>query len=81
MPITVNPQNSRVNTQHYLVKFPKSAGARHSCPKIPRVPGTLGTCANSSPADGPSLVRFLLVWISNTTFFFKKVKNVLFFKN
>jgi hypothetical protein len=29
--------------------LPKSAGARHYRPKIPRVPGTLGTHANSSP--------------------------------
>ena len=37
-------------TQHYVVKLPKSVGARHYCPKIPRVPGTLGIRANSSPA-------------------------------
>ena len=36
-------------TQHYVVKLTKSAGARHYCLKIPRVPGTLGTRANSSP--------------------------------
>ena len=37
-------------TQHYVVKLPKSASARHYCPKIPQVPGNLGTRANSSPA-------------------------------
>ena len=37
-------------TQHYVVKLRKPAGARHYCPKIPWVPGTLGTRANSSPA-------------------------------
>ena len=36
-------------TQHYVVKLPKSAGARHYYSKIPRVPGTLGTRAKSSP--------------------------------
>ena len=36
-------------TQQYVVKLPKSAGARHYCPKILQVPGTLGTRANSSP--------------------------------
>ena len=47
----VNPQILRVKgeTQHYVVKLPKSAGARQYCPKIPQVPGTLGTRANSSP--------------------------------
>ena len=29
-----------------VVKLPKSTGARHYCPKIPWVPGTLGTLAN-----------------------------------
>ena len=28
--------------------MPKSAGARHYCPNIPRVPGTLGTRVNSN---------------------------------
>ena len=37
--------------QHYVVKLPKTAGARQNCPKIQQVPGTLGTCANSSPAE------------------------------
>ena len=36
-------------TQHYVVKLPKSVDARHYCPKMPRVPGTLGTRANKSP--------------------------------
>jgi hypothetical protein len=35
-------------TKDYIVKVPKSAGARHYCPKIPQVPGTLGTRANLS---------------------------------
>ena len=38
-----------IETQPYVVKLPKSAGAGHYCPKIPRVPGTPGTRANSSP--------------------------------
>ena len=44
-----SPKSSKFKgaTQHYLVKLPKSAGARHYCPKILRVPGTLGTRANS----------------------------------
>ena len=32
-----------------LVRLSKSVVARHYCPKIPQVPGTLGTRANSSP--------------------------------
>jgi hypothetical protein len=36
-------------TEHYVVKLPKSTGARHYYPKNPRLPGTLGTGANSSP--------------------------------
>ena len=40
-------------TQHYVVKLPKSAGARHYCPKSLPVPGTLGTRANSSPVTYP----------------------------
>ena len=31
------------------MKFPKSAGALHYCPKIQGMPGTLGTRANLSP--------------------------------
>ena len=36
----------------YAVKLPKSAGARHYCPKILQVPGTPGTRANSNPEFG-----------------------------
>ena len=49
MPITSIPSNFKGETQGYLVKLPKPAGAGQYCPKIPRVPGTLGTRANSSP--------------------------------
>ena len=49
MPITSKSLKLKGVIQHYAVKLPKSAGARHYCPKIPRVPGTLGTRANSSP--------------------------------
>ena len=49
VPITNKSSKFKGATQHYVVKLPKSAGARHYCPKILRVPGTLGTRANSSP--------------------------------
>ena len=49
VPITSKSSKFKGETQHYVVKLPKSAGARHYCPKILRVPGTLGTHANSSP--------------------------------
>ena len=61
----VHPQNSRVQQKHYLVKLPKSAGARHYCPKIPRVPGTLGTRANSSP--GLDLHWEKTIWADHET--------------
>jgi hypothetical protein len=48
--ITSKSSKFKGATQHYLVKLPKSAGARHDCPKIAQVPGTLGIRANSSPA-------------------------------
>ena len=32
--------NCKGETQHYVVKLPKSAVARQYCPKLPRVPGT-----------------------------------------
>ena len=51
VPITSTSSKFKGATQHYLVKLPKSAGARHYCPKTPRVPGTLGTRANSSPVS------------------------------
>jgi hypothetical protein len=35
----------------YIAKLTKSAGTRHYCPKIPQVPGTLGTRSNSSPGN------------------------------
>jgi hypothetical protein len=41
-------------TQHCVVKLPKSAGARHYCAKILRVPGTLGTHANSISVSNSS---------------------------
>ena len=46
--------NFKGETQHYVVKLPKSAGAGQYCPKIPRVPATLGTRANSSPERKPN---------------------------
>ena len=49
VPITSKSSKFKGETQHYLVKLPKSTGARYYCPKIQRVPGTLGTHANSSP--------------------------------
>ena len=49
VPIPSKSTNFKVATQHYVVKLPKSAGARHYCPNILRVPGTLCTRANSSP--------------------------------
>ena len=48
VPITSKSSNFKGETQHYIVKLPKSAGARQYCPKIPWVPGTLGTRAISS---------------------------------
>ena len=45
-------------TQHYVVTWLKSVGARHYCPKIPRVPGTH---VNSSPEGSfkkRSVLRF-----------------------
>jgi hypothetical protein len=49
VPITSKSSNFKGETQHYVVKLPKLAGARQNCPKILRVPGILGTRANSSP--------------------------------
>ena len=49
VPITSKSSKFKGATQLYIVKLQKSAGATHYCPKIPRVPGTLGTRANSSP--------------------------------
>ena len=48
--LLVNPQ-FKGKTQRYVVKLPKSADAgKKYCPKIQLVPGTLGTCTNSSHA-------------------------------
>ena len=47
--ITSKSSKFKGETEHYVVKLPKSAGARHYCPKILQVLGTLGTRANSSP--------------------------------
>ena len=54
-PVQSKSSKFKGETQHYVVKLPKSAGARHYCPKILRVPGTLGTHANSSPVEQPKL--------------------------
>ena len=50
-PVPISSESSKFKdeTQHYVVKLPKSAGARRYCPKIQRVPDTLGIHANSSP--------------------------------
>ena len=48
VPITDKSSKFKGATQHYVVKLPKSAGARYYCPKVPRVPGTLGTRSSSS---------------------------------
>ena len=50
VPITSKSSNFKCETQQYVVKLPKSAGARQYCPKILRMPSTLGTRAYSSPA-------------------------------
>ena len=50
VPITSKSSNFKGETQHYVVKLPKSAGASQYCPKIQWVPGTLGARSNSSPA-------------------------------
>jgi hypothetical protein len=49
-PIPSRSSNFKGETQHYVVKLPKSAGARQYCPKTLWMPGTLGTRANSSPS-------------------------------
>ena len=49
MPITIKASKFKGATQHYIVKLPKSVGARHYCPTIPQMLGTLGTRANLSP--------------------------------
>ena len=56
VPITSKSPNFEGEIQHYVVKLPKSAGTRQYCSKIPRVPGTLGTRANSSPATYSSSI-------------------------
>ena len=62
------PITSKFNgaTQHYVVKFPKSAGVRHYCSKIPQVPGTLGTHANLIPVND-----WIKPTLSSPTTFFK----------
>ena len=47
--IASKSSNFKGETQHYVVKLPKSVGARKFCPKTLWVPGTLGTCSNSIP--------------------------------
>ena len=46
VPITSKFSKFKGETQPYVVKLPKSVGARHYCPKILRVPGTPGTRSN-----------------------------------
>ena len=51
VPITSKSSSYKGETQHYVVKLPKSASAPDiTVQKILRVPGTLRTHANSSPA-------------------------------
>ena len=38
VPITSKFSKFKGKTQHYVVKLPKSVGARQYCPKIPQVP-------------------------------------------
>ena len=61
LPITSKSSKFKGTSQHYLVKLPKSTGARHYCLKIARVPGTLGTHANSSPDRSYILLGLLRV--------------------
>ena len=46
VPITSKSPNFKGETQRYVVKLPKSAGARQYCLNIPQVPGTRGTHTN-----------------------------------
>ena len=66
VPITSKSSKFKGAIQHYVVKLSKSAGTRHYCPKIQRVPGTLGTRANSSPAlyeeNGLRMEEFQNCW-------------------
>ena len=73
--ITSKFSNFKGETQFYVIKLPKSAGAGQECPKIMWVPGTCGTRTNSSPViyrvnckidTGPHLqtvnFKICLVW-------------------
>ena len=59
VPITSKSSKFKGETQRYVVKLPKSAGARHYCTKIPRVPGTLSTRANSVSVLTQALKRYI----------------------
>ena len=56
-------------TEPYVVKLPKSTGARHWCPKIWRLTGIPGICANSSPESSlvskRSPIKVILGWLIN----------------
>ena len=76
VPITRKSSNFKGETHHYVVKLPKSAGARQYCSKIPRVPGTLGTLANSSPVKSTTKLEYgayLVSQLKMTYYFFELV--------
>ena len=50
--------NFKDETQYYEAKLPRCEGARQYCQKIPRVPDTLGTCANSKSEFQGNSVNF-----------------------
>ena len=82
VPITSKSSKFKGATQHYVVKLPKSAGARHYCPKIQRVPGTLGTRANSSPAfRNKYMIYYIEVLLTESMLWQKcKIKRSKLFK-
>ena len=63
-----NISNFKGETQHYVVKLPKSVGARQYCPKIQQVPGTRGNHTNSSP-ESSHILASLGKWTSAKTNF------------
>jgi hypothetical protein len=78
VPITSKSSNFKGATQHHVVKMQKSAGARQYCRKILRVPGTLGTRANSSPVTKAELLQegiiFLIHLFARAILLMKKLK-------
>jgi len=74
VPITSKSSKFKGATQHYVVKLPKSTGASNYCPKIPQMPGTLVTQANSSPA---SMFLFVRVGQENTVNKYKEIIGIV----